>query len=166
VVVGGVDAIKDFGPVGVDLVAILNADASLRRPGVSSRERALTAWFEAASWARIDGRVIVHTAHPNDAAVQALVTGRPARFHRDEAARRAEAGFPLGAPVFRIVGTAGLGDAIAALSTRSQLVSTAGGATVCLVALDRETLPAFAAAMRRLTQAGVVTRVEAEPHLE
>jgi hypothetical protein len=165
VIVGGVDAVKDLGPIGVDLVAILNADASLRRPGMSSRERALAAWFEAASWARIDGRVIVHTAHPNDPAVQALVTGRPSRFHRDEASRRAEAGFPVGAPVFRVVGAAGLGEELEALPTRSLLVSVAGSATVCLVAIEPETLAAFGAAMRRFAEGGVVTRVEAEPHL-
>jgi primosomal protein N' (replication factor Y) len=165
VIVGGVDSVKDQGPVGLDLVAILNADASLRRPGLSARERTLTAWFEAASWARTDGRVIVHTAHPNDPAVQALVTGRPSRFHRDEAARRAEAGFPVGAPVFRVVGEAGLREELEVLAPRSLLVSDAGGATVCLVALDPETLLAFAAAMRRLAEGGSVTRVEAEPHL-
>lgn len=166
VIVGGIDAVKDLGPLGLDLVAILHADASLRRPGMSSRERTLVAWFEAASWARMDGRVIVQTAHPNDPAVQALVTGRPSRFHRDEAARRSEAGFPIGAPVFRVVGqTDRVADELEALTPRSLLVSDAGGTTVCLVALDPETLPAFAAAMRRLADGGVVTRVEAEPHL-
>jgi primosomal protein N' (replication factor Y) len=165
VLVGGVDAVKDQGRLALDLVAILNADASLRRPGLSARERALVAWFEAASWARHDGRVIVHTSRPNDPAVQALVTGRPARFHRDESARRAEAGFPVGAPVFRVVGQAGLDEEVAALEPHSALVSNAGGVTVCLVALDPETLPAFASAMRRLAEDGVVTRVEAEPHL-
>jgi len=165
VVVGGVDAVKDVGPVGLDLVAILNADASLRRPGLSARERTLTAWFEAASWARPDGRVIVHTAHPNDPAVQALVTGRPARFHRAEAPRLAEAGFPVGSPVFRVAGTADLSREIESLPHRSILTSDAGGATVCLVALDPATLLRFGEAMRRLAERGVVTRVEAEPHL-
>jgi hypothetical protein len=34
-----------------------------------------------------------------------------------------------------------------------------------LVAIDPETLPAFGGAMRRFAEGGVVTRVEAEPHL-
>ena len=91
---GGVDALKDLGALGLDLVGILNADTSLRRPGVNARERALVTWFEAAAWARQDGRVIVQTNAANDPAVQALVSGRPERFHRFEAPRRAEAGFP------------------------------------------------------------------------
>jgi len=165
VMVGGVDAVKDMGQVGLDLVGILNADASLRRPGLSARERTLAAWFEAASWARADGRVIVQTAHPNDPAVQALVTGKPSRFHRTEAPRLAEAGFPVGSPVFRVAGNTGLGDELEALPHRSVLVSTTGNATVCLVALDPATLPEFGDAMRRLAERGVVTRVEAEPHL-
>jgi primosomal protein N' (replication factor Y) len=165
VIVGGVDAVKDIGPVRLDLVGIMNADASLRRPGLSARERTLVAWFEAASWARADGRVIVQTLHPNDPAVQALVTGKPSRFHRDEALRLAEAGFSVGSPVFRVAGTAALGDELEALPHRSVLVSAAGNATVCLVALDPATLPAFGDAMRRLAERGVVTRVEAEPHL-
>jgi primosomal protein N' (replication factor Y) len=165
VIVGGVDAVKDFGPVGVDVVGILNADASLRRPGLSARERSLVAWFEAASWARADGRVILQTSHPNDPAVQALVTGKPSRFHRAEALRLAEAGFPVGSPVFRVAGSAVLGDELEALPHRSLLVSAAGNATVCLVALDPATLPAFGESMRHLAERGVVARVEAEPHL-
>ena len=165
VLVGGVEAVKDLGPGALDLVGILNADASLRRPGLSARERTLAAWFEAASWARADGRVIVQTAHPNDPAVQALVTGRPSRFHRAEAPRLAEAGFPVGSPVFRVAGTSELAAELEALPHRSVLTSAVGDATVCLVALDPATLPAFGEAMRRLAERGVVTRVEAEPHL-
>ena len=165
VIVGGVDAVKDIGPLRLDLVGIMNADSSLRRPGLSARERTLVAWFEAASWSRADGRVIVQTVHPNDPAVQALVTGKPSRFHRAEAIRLTEAGFPVGSPVFRVAGTDSLGGELEALPHRSLLVSAAGNATVCLVALDPATLPAFGDAMRRLAERGVVTRVEAEPHL-
>jgi primosomal protein N' (replication factor Y) len=165
VIVGGVDVVKDVGTLGLDLVGILSADASLRRPGLSARERTLTAWFEAASWARTNGRVIVQSSHPSDPVVQALVTGNPSRFHRAEAPRLAEAGFPVGSPVFRVAGAAGLGDALEALPHRSVVVSVVGGATVCLVALDPATLPEFGEAMRRLAERGVVARVEAEPHL-
>jgi hypothetical protein len=165
VLVGGVDALKDLGSPRLDLVGILNADTSLRRPGVNARERALVTWFEAAAWARPDGRVIVQTNASNDPAVQALVSGRPERFHRSEAPRRAEAGFPVGAPVFRVAGGPDLERHLQALAHRTLLSSIVGGATICLVALDPEQVPRFGDAMRRLAAGGVVTRVEAEPHL-
>jgi primosomal protein N' (replication factor Y) (superfamily II helicase) len=165
VLVGGLDALKDLGPQALDLVGVLNADASLHRPGVDARERALIAWFEAASWARRDGRVIVQTNAPNDPAIQALVSGRPDRFRRAEAPRRAEAGFPVGSPVFRVSGGTELEAELRALAPRTLLVSGVGGATICLVVLDPGDLGTFGAAMRRLAIRGVVTRVEAEPHL-
>jgi len=164
-VVGGVEALKDVGAPGLDLVAILHADASLRRPGVDARERVLVTWFEAAAWARLDGRVIVQTEGPNDPAIQALVSGRPERFRRAEAPRRAEAGFPVGTPVFRVAGGAELERELEALAPRTLLASSVAGATICLVALDEDRVPGFGAEMRRLAAAGVVTRVEAEPHL-
>jgi primosomal protein N' len=165
VTVGGVDAVKDLGVLDLDLVAILHADASLRRPGLATRERALVAWFEAASWAAPGGRVILQSSHPNDPAVQALVTGRPSRFHRAEAPRLAQAGFPVGCAVFRVAGTPELEAELEALAHRSMLVSSLAEATVCLVALDPSELPAFGSAMRRLAERGVVSRVEADPHL-
>jgi hypothetical protein len=122
-------------------------------------------WFEAAAWARPDGRVIVQTNASNDPAVQALVSGGPERFHRSEAPRRAEAGFPVGAPVFRVAGGPDLERELQALAHRPLLSSIVGGATICLVALDPEQVPRFGDAMRRLAAGGVVTRVEAEPQL-
>ena len=133
--------------------------------GVDARERALVAWFEAAAWARRDGRVIVQTNAPNDPAIQALVSGRPDRFHRAEAPRRAEAGFPVASRVFRVSGGTELEAELRALSPRTLLVSVAEGATICLVVLDPGDLGTFGAAMRTLAARGVVTRVEAEPHL-
>jgi primosomal protein N' (replication factor Y) len=167
VVVGGVDAVKEFGPaaLGVDLVAILDADVAARRPGLSARERALAAWMEAASWASPGGRVVVQTRSPNDAAVQALVTGNPARFDRSERSRRAEAGFPVGAAVFRVAGSSPLPDELSSHPHRTLLVTTAEDETLCLLALDAGDVPAFGRAMRDLAARGVVSRVEAEPHL-
>jgi primosomal protein N' (replication factor Y) len=165
VVVGGIDAVKDFGALRLDLVGILNADASLRRAGIAARERTLSAWAEVAAWAGPSGRVIIQTNKPNDAAVQALVAGKPDRFARTEKQRLADAGFPVGAPVFRVVGTASLEDEIAALPHRTLLVSALEEQTVCLVALDPGDVAVFGAAIRRLAERGVVTRVEAEPHL-
>jgi primosomal protein N' (replication factor Y) len=165
ILVGGQEVLKDVGSPALDLVGILSADASLRRPGLSSRERAVNAWFEAAAWARRDGRVIVQTTSANDPAVQALVMARPDRFHMSEAMRRAEAGFPAGAAVFRVAGTEELEPELEAVPHRTLLGTTAGGATVCLLALDPSDLPAFGRAVRGLAERGVVTRVEAEPHL-
>jgi primosomal protein N' (replication factor Y) (superfamily II helicase) len=165
VVVGGIDAVKDFGALGFDLVGILNADASLRRPGIAARERALSTWAEAAAWAAPGGRVIVQTTHPNDPAVQALVVGKPDRFARTERTRLEQAGFPVGAPVFRVVGGVELEAELGALPHRTMLVSSDGEHTLCLVALDPNDLRAFGDGIRRLAERGIVSRVEAEPHL-
>lgn len=165
VTVGGVEAVKDFGPLGLDLVAILDADQAARRPGLAARERALATWMEAAAWARPRGRVIVQTRHPGDPAVQSLVSGNPHRFHRSELPRRADAGFPAGWPVFRVTGDATLADELAALEPRTLLSSSGEGQTVCLVALDPGAVRTFGRTMRALAERGVVTRVEAEPHL-
>jgi primosomal protein N' len=165
VLVGGVEAVKDFGRLGLDLVGILDADLASRRPGLGARERALATWFEAAAWAAPNGRVIVQTGHPGDPAVQALVSGRPERFARAELPRLADAGFPVGSPVFRVLGTSGLEAELRALGPRTLLATELGEGTACLVVLDREQVPPFGAAMRALAERGVVTRVEAEPHL-
>ncbi|HEX6230560.1 MAG TPA: hypothetical protein VF029_02495 [Actinomycetota bacterium] len=165
VLVGGVEAVKEFGPLGLDLVCILDADLAARRPGLAARERAVATWFEAAAWASPGGRVIVQTRHPNDPAVQALVTGRPDRFARAELPRRADAGFPVGFPVFRVHGDDELAAELRALPHRTLLVSGAGPQTICLVALNPGSVASFGRAVRELAERGVVTRVEAEPHL-
>jgi primosomal protein N' (replication factor Y) len=165
VLVGGVEAVKDLGPLDLDLVGILDADLASRRPGLSARERALATWFEVASWASARGRIIVQTRAPNDPAVQALVAGNPDRFARSEIPRRAHAGFPIGGPVFRVVGSPALEDALRGLAPRTLLTSRVEGQTVCLVALDPGPTRPFSTALRSLAERGVVTRVEAEPHL-
>lgn len=165
VTVGGVEAVKDFGPLGLDLVAILDADQASRRPGLAARERALATWMEAAAWASPRGRVIVQTRHPGDPAVQSLVSGNPERFHRSELPRRADAGFPAGWPVFRVTGDTALVQQLEAVHPRTLLSSSGEGETVCLVALDPGAVRAFGRTVRALAERGVVTRVEAEPHL-
>lgn len=165
VLVGGVEAVKDFGPVGLDVVGILDADLAARRPGLAAVERALATWFEAAAWASPRGRVVVQTRTPNDAAVQALVAGRPGRFHRAEIPRRRQAGFPVGWPVFRVLGTSELEAELRALEPPTLLVSDLGEQTVCLLALEPGSVAAFGRAARSLAERGVLTRVEAEPHL-
>jgi primosomal protein N' (replication factor Y) len=165
IVIGGPEAVRDLGPADLDLVAILDADRAATRPGLGARERALATWMEAAGWARPHGRVIVQSAHPADPAVQALVRGNATRFHARERARRAAAGFPVGAPVFRVVGTADLEPAIEEQQPITVLTTALGGRTVCLLALEPARTRAFGQAMRHLASAGVVERVEAEPHI-
>ncbi len=165
VLVGGVDALKDLGSPRLDLVGILNADTSLRRPGVNARERALVTWFEAAAWARPDGRVIVQTTRPTTPPCRRWCPGDPnasiaprllAEPRPASPSERRSSAWP-GAPTSS--GTS------QALAHRTLLSSIVGGATICLVALDPEQVPRFGDAMRRLAAGGVVTRVEAEPHL-
>ena len=165
VLVGGPDDVHELGAGGLDLVAILDADLADRRPGLTARERAFTTWTEAVAWARPDGRAIVQSSHANDPAVQSLVQGDPARFHRDERQRRAQAGFPVGSAVFRVAGGPGLESALTTLDPITLLVSSGEGQTICLLALDPDGVPAFGRAARELARRDVLTRVEAEPHL-
>jgi primosomal protein N' (replication factor Y) len=165
ITVGGPEAVKDYGLVGLDLVGILDADLAARRPGLAAQERTLALWMEAAGFARPSGRVIVQATRTGDPAVQALVTGNPERFSRAEAARRERAGFPVGFPVFRVTGPPGLAEAIEATAPATLLTSSAGGETVCLVAVRPEAVSAFGRTIRELAEAGTVARVEAEPHL-
>lgn len=165
VLIGGPDDVRDLGAGGLDLVAILDADLAARRPGLSARERAFTTWTEAVAWARPEGRAIVQSLHANDAAVQSLVQGDPARLHREERRRREEAGFPVGSAVFRVAGGPELEHELGMLDPITLLVSSAEGQTICLLALEPDAVPAFGRAARELARRDVVTRVEAEPHL-
>ena len=165
VLVGGAEAVRDLGPGGLDLVAILDADLADRRPGLASRERALSTWMEAVGWARPSGRAIVQTERSTDPAIQALVRGNPDRFHEDEGRRREVAGFPVGAAVFRIAGTSALEAALTVLQPTTLLVSSVGDQTVCLLALEPDRVPELGHAVRELAARDLVTRVEAEPHL-
>ena len=165
VLVGGPEAVRDLGPGGLDLVAILDADLAERRPGLAARERALSTWMEAVGWARPSGRAIVQTEHSTDPAIQALVRGNPDRFHEDERRRRDAAGFPVGAAVFRVAGPPALEAALAALRPTTMLVSSVGDQTVCLLALEPDRVPELGRAVRELAARDLVTRVEAEPHL-
>jgi primosomal protein N' (replication factor Y) (superfamily II helicase) len=165
VLVGGPEDVHDLGTGGCDLVAVLDADLAARRPGLSALERSVSTWFEAVAWARPEGRAIVQATRPGDAPVQALVRGNPDRFHRQERDRRAAAGFPVGAAVFRVAGSGDLEPQLAALEPITLLVTGSGSATVCLLALEPGRVPAFGRRVRELAAEGIVTRVEAEPHL-
>jgi len=165
IVVGGAESVRDLGPGELDLVAILDADAAARRPGLAARERALSVWMEAAGWARPAGRAIVQSSHPSDPAIQALVRGNPDRFLQRERDLRAAAGFPVGAATFRVTGGADVEAAVAEHDPITTLVTTRESRTVCLAVLPRDRVAAFGRTMRRLAADGVVERLEAEPHL-
>ena len=165
ILVGGPDHVRDLGPAGLDLVAILDADLVDRRPGLAARERSLATWMEVVGWARPRGRAIVQASVPGDPIVQALVRGNPDRFLADETRRRREAGLPVGAAVFRVTGTVHVEGELRSFAPSTLLVSASEGRTVCLVALDPGRVSALGTRLRELAVNGVVERVEAEPHL-
>ncbi len=168
IMVGTAAAVKDWGRRRVDVVAILDPDRSLSRPGIHAAERAVATWMEAAAWAgprSAGGRVLMQTRHAAHPAVQALVRWDPIRFLEDEAVRREKAGFDPLRAFFRITGNGRLVESIAAAGG-STLVSTTGdGSTVCLVSVSAESLADFRNAVLRLAMDGVVDRAEAEPQL-
>ena len=168
VLVGTAAAVTDAGPLGLDLVALLDPDRALARPGLRAGEQAVATWMEAAAWARgraEGGRVLLQTRHPGHPAVQAVVRWDPQPFLEGEARRRREAGFPPGHPVFRVAGRAG--DAtLRTLPGTAVLAATGDGdETICLVTVSPGALPAFRQHVVRLASEGMVARVEAEPHL-
>jgi primosomal protein N' (replication factor Y) len=166
IVVGTAAAVNDLGPLHLELVAILDPDRALMRPGVHAGERALATWMEAAAWAGPRGsgaRVLAQTRRPGHPAIQALVRWDPLGFLRHEAEQRAQAGFPPGYPVFRIEGDPALSEALPAAPVETVLTSAGEGGQVCLVAVRPGELATFRRAVLALVDAGVVTRVEAEP---
>jgi primosomal protein N' len=166
--VGTAAAVKDFGPRRIPLVAVLDPDRARRRAGLGAPEQALATWMEASAWAGPrdgGGRVLVQTAEPADAAIQALIRWDPWHFHRAERRRRTDAGFPPGFPVFRVTGSPALADALGALDPVALLTSTAEGQTVCLVTLRPNGVSRFRERVIDWAQEGTVTRVEAEPQL-
>jgi primosomal protein N' (replication factor Y) (superfamily II helicase) len=179
VLVGTAAAVKDVGPVSVDLVAILDPDRALARAGVDAGEQALATWMEAAAWAGSrggGGRVLVQTRRPGHPAIQALVRWDPLPYLRAEAGRRKEAGFPPRFGVFRVRGSEALPEALraagaetilstAAITSAPGAAPTGQGLTLCLVAVPPSGLDRFRQEVRRLAAEGTVERVEAEPHL-
>jgi primosomal protein N' len=124
--------------------------------------------MEAAAWAgpRDDGgRVLVQTRDSSDPAIQALVRWDPWHLHRAEAKRRADAGFPVGCPVFRVTGSPDLERGLAELLPMHLLTTTLGGQTVSLVTLRPEAVPRFRERVLAWAGDGTVERVEAEPQL-
>jgi primosomal protein N' (replication factor Y) len=165
VIVGTAAAVNDLGRRDLDLVAILDPDRALVRPGLHAGERALATWMEAAAWARPrsrGGRVLVQSRRGGHPALQALVRWDPMPFLRQEVMARTEAGFAPGHPVFRIEGRGRLPEELAALGSDQLICSAREGGTVCLVAVPPGALPTFREGVLRLVDDGLVTRVEAE----
>jgi primosomal protein N' (replication factor Y) (superfamily II helicase) len=168
VIVGSAAAVKDLGPQRVALVGILDPDRARRRAGLSAPGQALATWMEAAAWAgprRGKGRVLVQTRDTSDPAIQALIRWDPWHLHRAEAKRRAEAGFPVGHPVFRVVGGPNLERALAELLPVHLLTTSLGSQTVSLITLRPEAVTRFRERVRKWAADGTVERVEAEPQL-
>ena len=166
--VGTATTVKDWGPSRVDVVAILDPDRALSRPGIHAAERAVATWMEAAAWAGprgTGGRVLLQTRHPAHPAVQALVRWDPIRFLEEEAERRTKAGFEPLRPLFRMIGNAQLVESLTGAGA-SVLISTGTDkSTTCLVSVPTESLTDFRATVVQLAVNGVVERVEAEPQL-
>lgn len=177
-VVGTAATVKEVGPLRLDLVAILDPDRALARPGLHSAEQSVATWMEAAAWAgpKADGgRVLLQTRQPGHPAIQAVIRWDPMPFLAGEAKRRAEAGFPPGHPIFRIEGAGDLDQSLRTAGAATVLATSSAapgpgetpreGRTVCLVSVSPERFDPFRLAVLRLANEGAVTRVEAEPHL-
>ena len=133
-------------------------------PGLAALERAVTTWTEAIAWARPGGRAIVQSAHPNDPASSRWCWATPPASIVPRASGGCRAGSRWVRPCSgcrqpRARRRAGRARPI------TLLVSAVQGQTVCLLALDPASVPAFGRAARALAVRDVVTRVEAEPHL-
>lgn len=169
--VGTAATVKDVGPRRLDLVALLDPDRALARPGFHAGEQALATWMEAAAWAGPrsgGGRVLAHTRSPGDPALQSLVRWEPVPFLLAEAGRRADAGFAPGYAVFRVTARMpgeDLERAVAATGAKPVLTTSAGSATLCLVAVPPASQARFRGAIVRLATEGDVDRIEAEPSL-
>jgi hypothetical protein len=109
--------------------------------------------------------VLVHTREAGDPAVQALVRWDPMRFHRGERRRLAEAGFPPGFPVFRVIGGPGLEEALREGDPVHLLAAPRQDETLCLVTVHPEAISPFRERILELVAGGVVSRIESEPQL-
>jgi primosomal protein N' (replication factor Y) (superfamily II helicase) len=168
VLVATAAAVKDVGPLRLDLVAIVDPDRALRRAGVHAGEQALATWMEAAAWAGPrsgNGRVLLHTRLQSHPAIQALIRWEPIQFLTAQAHARAEAGFTAGHPVFRISGSANLEEALRTAGADTILTTSVPTGTLCLVTVQPDGRTRFREEVLRLVSAGAVMRVEAEPQI-
>ena len=135
--------------------------------GWPPRERALATWMEAVGWARPSGRAIVQADRPSDPADPGARARQPRSVPRaTRHARRAAAGFPVGfagVPDRRL--RRARGRARGRSSPITLLVSSVGGQTVCLLALEPGRVRRSVGRSASSRSRDIVTRVEAEPHL-
>jgi primosomal protein N' (replication factor Y) len=102
----------------VALVAVLNADALLRRPDWRAAESAYQACAAMAEWAgpaESGGRLVIQTAEPTHYAIQAIVRGDYTFFAQRELEPRRELGYP---PLVELVRATALGPRRAGLIER------------------------------------------------
>ena len=166
ILVGGPDDVRDLGPGGLDLVAILDADLAERRPG-SRRSRARAHDVDGG------GRLGAARRAARSCRPRTRRPGRPgagARQPRSVPRGRGETARGGGVP-------GGVGGVPRRRVRRARRRSSprcdrsrcwprpSEDQTVCLLALEPGRVPAFGRAVRELAAREVVTRVEAEPHL-
>ena len=145
ILVGGPEDVRDLGPGGLDLVAILDADVATGvRPGSTARERALATWMEAVGWARRTGRAIVQATRARRRGDPGARPGQRRPVPRARARAAGRVGLPGGRG--GLPGDRGRRGS----STRSgprppitRLVSALGGRTVCLLALEPGAVPSL-----------------------
>src|SRR5262249_38755792 len=138
-VVGTAAMVEDVGPLRLDLVALLDPDRALARSDLHASEQALAVWMEASVWAGPKtggGRVLAQAREPASALIQALVRWEPLPALTAIGEERARAGFPPGAPTFRIEGPAGtsLQERLREGGAATVLETVAPTGTICLVA--------------------------------
>jgi primosomal protein N' (replication factor Y) len=89
----------------VSLVAVLDADALIRRPDFRAAERAYQALAEMAEWAgpgSAGGRLVIQSAEPTHAAVQAIARADYSFWLDRELDERRELGYPPFAELVKI----------------------------------------------------------------
>lgn len=104
------------------LVAVLDADALIRRPEFRAAETGFQALGEMARWAgpAVDGgRLVIQTSEPSHHAIQAIVRGDPRFFLEREIELRRELRYPPFAELVRVWGPPDQVD-LAAAEARSQ----------------------------------------------
>jgi primosomal protein N' (replication factor Y) len=91
----------------VRLVAVLDADAMIRRPDLRAAERGFHDLSELARWAgpaSAGGRLLIQTGEPNHPAIQAVVRGEPRFFLEREIEARRDPPYPPFTELLRVSG--------------------------------------------------------------
>lgn len=154
---------------GYGAVLLLDAWALLGRADLRAAEEALHRWIAAAALARpaeLGGHVVVVGASAGLSPVQALVRWDPVGYARQEAAGRAELGFP---PASRMAAIEGTPDDLEAFLAKAELPADAellgpvpldGGAERTLVRVPRSEGAALASALQAVSR---LRSVKSEP---